>query len=379
LRVRANPNVQFKLLDTMSPSERAQMGTAAEDPELYAMLIRTGRPERVQLVSAEVALMFLSLREPGRIPQRFLDDEPAVIRLILDHILEVEKDEHWISGSGWWTFSAADGEEHPDTAATERETVRLSLAALLYGQALQLADATVLAGRLYAYNRVPCSPDWYDSLTHQTVEEYSGLSESLQKGYLGQGWYPDQDSASPWALYRSHRPGTSHHVGGTFKLYISPAVGALSEAVPAVISLLDRTRASAFKLARTSEGLLRPDKLVVYFSEFEDLHEFASRVSDRIRGLPTQPVPFTSGIDREGMVSWAMDPPSETYPVAGRERISWRIWVTDRLARALVDAQQESVPQMPPSRAAVLRIAAEGVDVKSWCPSSALMQAAVWP
>jgi hypothetical protein len=116
-------------------------------------------------------------------------------------------------------------------------------------------------------------------------------------------------------------------------------------------------------------GLLRPDKIVAYFPDFERLAKAAEAVSARLGGVPAQGVPFTSEIGGDGLLSWGMDPPaSELAAWGGRE--SWRLWLTHRLARALLAAR--SAEGLEPWRFALERVRLEGIDTASWTPAASL-------
>ncbi len=80
--------------------------------------------------------------------------------------------------------------------------------------------------------------------------------------------------------------------------------------------------------------------------------------------MPSQPVPFTGGVDAEGMLSWGVDPVGGLH--AAR---SWRLWLAARLASYLVEARAAG-DETEPWRFALDRIGLDGIDVSSWTPSS---------
>jgi hypothetical protein len=117
-------------------------------------------------------------------------------------------------------------------------------------------------------------------------------------------------------------------------------------------------------VAQKADGLCRPDKLVAYFQRLEDLHEAAARLAPLLRGVPSQPVPFTGGVDAAGLLSWGVDPADGL----GTAR-SWRLWLAGRLACYLVEAKTAG-SGTEPWRFALERIALDGISVSSWTPSS---------
>jgi hypothetical protein len=82
--------------------------------------------------------------------------------------------------------------------------------------------------------------------------------------------------------------------------------------------------------------------------------------------MPAQAVPFTGAIDDDGLVSWGMDPP-RTERVSFYQGTSWRHWITDKLAVALIAGRAGGASS--PSRFALQRVALEGIDVNSWTPN----------
>jgi len=134
-----------------------------------------------------------------------------------------------------------------------------------------------------------------------------------------------------------------------------------------------------WKIGADLAGLLRPDKIVAYFPDFDALARAAQILCERLDGLPAHGVPFTAEIGGGGLLSWGMDPPrDEALPWSGPE--SWRIWLANRLARALLDARAQTGtvetdpaplnPPLAPWRFAVERLRLEGVDTDSWTPGA---------
>ena len=84
--------------------------------------------------------------------------------------------------------------------------------------------------------------------------------------------------------------------------------------------------------------------------------------------MPVQGVPFTAEIGGEGLLSWGVDPAQERHRLAWEGPVSWRLFVTSRLARALLHARHESGPGLEPWRFALERLRLEGVDISTWTP-----------
>jgi hypothetical protein len=369
--LRANPAYELVLWDRLAPEERRALDLLLRDPDFYGVL----RPRSaegpasalgVKAVDRDTALLFLTLREPGPLPsyvQAVLGEAAGrtVARLIADGVLEIEKDGAFLCGPAALQVQGALG--------NGGRLADLSLAALRYGQALAIDDPLRLSFRLYGYNRRPLTPLWQKLLPGpEAVRAYLGIAAGgAHRKLLDRMWQPSPPSEA-WLSWQSRMAETADARGATWKLYVSPAPEALVEGFGAVLEALAAARAGQFKIGSGAAGLLRPDKIVAYFPSFERLEEAARAVESRLGGVAAQGVPFTSEIAGDGLLSWGMDPPeSERDPWGGRE--SWRLWLTHRLARALL-AARGSGEEIEPWRWAVERLRLEGIDPGTWTPAA---------
>jgi hypothetical protein len=76
-----------------------------------------------------------------------------------------------------------------------------------------------------------------------------------------------------------------------------------------------------------------------------------------------------------------MDPPRSERLLSWQEQGSWRLWVVQRLAAALIAARAAPETTMQPTtmqpwQFALARLRREGIDVDRWIPSAAIWQAA---
>jgi hypothetical protein len=156
-----------------------------------------------------------------------------------------------------------------------------------------------------------------------------------------------------------------------YKLYVSAALDALPDALPAVAEALAPVRgASGFKMARDVHGLCRPDKLVAYFTRLDDLREAAAELRERLAGCRAQGVPFTAEITADGLLSWGVDPPPDRELRAAAEPNSWRFWIVRRLAAYVADARVHDPSAQEPWLFALERLRLDGVDTDTWIPGS---------
>lgn len=251
---------------------------------------------------------------------------------------------------------------------------QLSRTAVRYGASLGMVDRRRLAMRLYLFHRLPLTRRWSLRFPDPAaVIRGWGLSGRPASAF-GDGWH--------WMAAADHRYwwSWSTHPGGPIslagKLYVSPAPDHLAPVLSTTVRALTATRSwVSLKVAADPAGLLRPDRLVCHFADPDELLGTARRLSTELASVPAHGVPFTSlparrsdggasGLaDRRGasgIVSIATDPPAD------QGRLSWRWWVSLRIADALLGTTSEDHPGEQPESAArrVLRECEELVETR---------------
>jgi hypothetical protein len=412
-RLRANPALELVLFDRLPARQRLALAGLARDPELYGVLRpRRGSGLGLQAIDRETALLFLTLARPGLLPSYVrsrLGDAgaaQALARLVADGVLEIERE------AGDFVSGAAALAVFGEARAAGGRLAELSRAALRYGQELARTlpegEALHLSYRLYGFHRLPLAPRWRRRLPDgEAVRYFLGLAAGgAWRSLLERHWrQPAAPPGEPWLRWQpaavpAARPGRPATQGGaaTYKLYVSPAPEELPERFGPVLDGLAAAGAPGFKVGATAGGLLRPDKVVAYFPSFERLAEAAAAVGERLAGTASpHGVPFTSEIAGGGLLSWGVDPlPAPGWGLDAAEgSMSWRLWLTHRLARALiagtaaaagrqaqgVEAAAAKDELLEPWRFAVERLRLEGVDTDSWTPRGSLWRQgeSAWP
>jgi len=161
--------------------------------------------------------------------------------------------------------------------------------------------------------------------------------------------------------YSFARIGVPVQLTAACKLYVSPRPEALAEAFPRVVAELARAEVRSFKVGRGIEGLLRPDKVIAYFDSGDDLAQVAAVLARVLFRCPAQGVPFTADIAGDGLLSWGVDPP------VGHAALSWRSWVTKKLAASLAGRRAMAADDSVAATLADIRVA--GVDPERWLVS----------
>jgi hypothetical protein len=376
---RANPRYELVLLDRLSAAERELLG-GLQVEDLYGVLrARNGEGLESRSVTAETALLFHSLGEPGPLPtyvQARLghDLERTVARLVLDDVLELEHDGRFVCGSAAAACVLAGRSRGGHGRIGE-----LSLTALRYGQELATAlPGHALALRLYGYGRRPFTPALAAKLPDAAaLDAFLGLQPGgLTRAALDTGWLETTSAAAGgdrvyWRSWRAR--GARDESSAAYKLYVSPALDALPQAVEAVASSLAGSRGvQAFKFGAELRDLCRADKLVVYFGRLDDLQDAAATLEQRLHACPAQGVPFTAAVTGDGLLSWGVDPPALAGD--GGEPTSWRLWVSERLAEYLAAGATST---LEPWRFALERLRLAGIDTDTWVPASGMWREAL--
>jgi hypothetical protein len=379
-RLRANPDYELLPLDRLPPSLQGLDAELAGAPDVYGIARPRGATAAgLKAVDCDTALLLLTLREPAPLPRfarlRLGHRAAAVVdALVLDGVLEVERDGTFVSGPGALD-AAPDRDRGP---APDALVPRLSHAALAYAAALDVDDVAALARRLYGYHRVPLTPAWRATLLDAAATaRWLGADDGPTAAALRRRWRANAPAAGEpaagepapyWLSWAPRRQvGDAPPPAAAYKLYVSPACDATPAAFRATVAVLARCGSPPFKVGASAHGILRPDKLVVYLSRLEEIYEVAAALAAELRGTPAHGVPFTGPIGDDGLLSWGVDPGGAESLGTG-ERQSWRSRLAARLAASLAGARALGESPAAACRYAVARVRHAGVDPDTWAP-----------
>jgi hypothetical protein len=374
-RFRTNPEYELVLFDRLLPKQQEALRELTKDPDFYGVLTpREGSTRAVKSVCRETALLWLTLSHPGPLPAYIRGPDEAecnraIARFVLDGVLEIFGDVRFVSGLEAYDLIYS---ERPGKK-TRGATSRLAQQALEYAQELDVGDSGQLSARLYFYNRLPLSPRWRRRFPdHDAVARYLGVELGGTNRHLLEAHWENIKSSASWDSWsrwqaRSARTPDPEAIKD-YKLYLSPRPDFVREALPAVFKVLREIPTHHFKFGDDALGLLRPDKIIIYFWDFETLSEAAKQIAARLAGCPAQGVPFTADITEGSLLSWGIDPPPERFSLPWQERESWRLWLTNRLATALLVAKKAQTSCLEPWRFALERLRLDSVDTETWTP-----------
>ncbi len=366
-KLRSNPLLRLVPFDRIEARERKTFEKLADEGNFYGLLMPpTSSALPIKSVSRDAALLFLTLHEPACVPHLLATlfdsgHQDRIRELVLDGVFEVEQDGRFVSGAAALELWQAEGD-----ALSVGRTAQLSASAITYAAALDGMQVPEIAARLYMYNRAPANP---------AVQRRFADDESLMS-FLADGTAVGKQLESAWVRESVHGAWlmwrrTDVPADSKFKLYMSPVLSHLPQAFQAAVDSLAKVKCAQFKIGRTAFGLLRPDKFVAYFFSLEQLQEAAELIRASASGIVAQGVPFTAGIDRDGLLSWGMDPPPLDQVLRSQQHQSWRQWVAERLAVYTV-AAKEGVPDEDVHGFVLQRVRLDGIDTTTWSPNLAI-------
>jgi hypothetical protein len=362
---RANPDYELVLFDRLSDEQKELFEALRADSDFYGILQpRPGCGLGVKSVCRDTALLFLTMQEIGELPFFVRDSKEdsnhAIARLVLDGVLTMRRGEAMVCGAAAQDILCEETEPQVETGLA-----RMSIRALEYAERLPIQDAGALSARLYFYGRIPFSPAWQSKFPDQAAVERClgigpayGFNPDLDRNWQRLPVDPANDGWIAWKSTRMKAHATRRSPG--YKLYLSPRPDHIAEAFRALVVEAAAAGSDAFKVGKDAFGLLRPDKMVAYFATFEQVAMAAERLFERLKGCPPHGVSFTAQL-ASPLLSWGMDPPGDEHVPAWMARESWRLWVTNRLAVALIAGKSWKF--------ALNRLRLEGVDTNSWTPA----------
>lgn len=377
-RIRSSPRLELRRLDELAPEQREPFRELEADESFYGLLVpRAPATISIKSVGTQTAALFRELADPAPLdPGLLADDEYRgdVIDLVLDGVLEIESDDDFVSGAEAFPILIPEPRPHGGRGSI----ARLSQEALEHASDLATSEAGALTTALYSYNRIPISRFWLARWPDRdAILAEIGAVIGPRRSFLDRFWSLVPPDRSPgWISWQSRSgPERRHrHDDVTWKLYVSPRPEHIADAFGALVRVLAEIPGAQMKIGRDAAGLLRADKLVCYFASKGELEGAANALATELRGCPAHGVPFTAGVDDDGLLSWGVDPPDSSRALSWLGRESWRLWIATRLGAALSMAK-EARTTLPPSQFAVERVRRHGVDVDTWTPGPSLWRA----
>lgn len=140
------------------------------------------------------------------------------------------------------------------------------------------------------------------------------------------------------------------------KVYVSPRAAELADVAAITARSAALHGAASFKIGGDVDGILRADKIVVYFDNAPAADAAAEQLDVALIGCAPQGVPFTGQVGDTGLVSRGQD----------QAGVSWRMLVCDLLGHAL-HACAGPEPSIV-ARQALQWAALAGLDTRTFWP-----------
>jgi hypothetical protein len=372
---RSNPDYELVEFTRLSPAVQAALVGSLTDEDCFGVLrplVDSGL--ELKVVDKDTALLFYALGHPGRLPAfvTLAADEQVnalIAELVRDEVLQIALHGGFASGA------AALDLVHERSEPLEKlgRISRISLDALRFGQRAPAKDALTLSEQLYFFNRMPVTPRWQRCFGEETaLGQFLGIDsgslatvirtelKEVDRPPVTRSWWL-------WSLREARDPGPRNVDG--YKVYVSPTLESLPDVLPAIVDVFVEKRVRLFRIGRHLANLCRADKIVAELDSVQHVEEVGRALDERLGDVPAQGVPFTADLCRDGLISWGMAPHPPPV-VAGHEYVSWRRWVTRRLASALFDARDAPRAGLEPWHIALQRVRLEGIDTDTWTPLS---------
>jgi hypothetical protein len=368
---RSNPRLKAGPLDELALDHQQFIEPSAAG-SVGAMLREGATGAFVATLDHEAAALFHGLTAPQQIPE-WLEARPSegrwrtVARLVCDQVLQVELADGSFADGVLAHDALFGNHDRPEVEDLARRIDPVSRAAIALAVGFPSASAVAIARRLYAYNSTPRTGRWDRLLGDPgATPTWLGLGSDaawlkrLRARFVEFGSRTDE---TPWLQWV--RRGANPRTSLRHKIYVSPTTEHLPEVLHGVAEVCTAMDVAAFKVGATLQGVLRPDRLVIYVPDEPAVVRMAGELSSALAGVAAHGVPFTAPLDTTGLLSWAMDPVADdgqaliANPWSWRTKVAWRL--ADSIARAAGHATDAAVTEF-----ALARLRLDGVEPVGW-------------
>lgn len=368
-RFRAGESYRLVEWNQLEDNDRSMLSNAGNAGEIYGIFkpVSSANGLMQKIAWKEQAFIFLHCKNYHQLPNYVLSQpygryENIITEMLIDHVLELQYEEDFISGPGASAMIFDNNWLTKNSLADKLST--LSANAIRYSLYLRNETAKSLGNKLYTFNVIP-----RDKNSKQYLSAAKSINDFIYSGFehsemLSKNWSLNRERKY-WFSWSRNEPlaGYEHtEVAGTYKLYLSP----IPDAVPAffniAVPVLTRSNATGFKIGQTIDGLLRPDKMIAYFNNREDLFSAAKELEVLSNDIPAHGVPFTTQLDKSGLISFGID-----HAFLKLKRgYSWRTWVTEVLAKTILQAKTENLSMEFLFQYIKARLFTERINIDKW-------------
>lgn len=360
-----NQGIDVISLESISPGPRERIGDVMRAGGLAHVVTFPGTPTFPAAgISARLAQELQRLDTPGLLSSGMIAAGFERVRdSVLSGYLGIVIEDRALCGPAALPLFEPDYEV---TARSADKNSPLSCAAVRYGAALPLADALQLSARLYFYNRLPPAPA---ILSNEAFRRYLDRVGKLSTTRNLGKFRVKSDPMNPDFLFFESKHRHVPRKSASWKLYIAPEPSALAHTFDHITSALQTENILGFKVARSVDAALRPDKIIIYGESFKSLYESGQRLLPALAGTTPHEIPFSHSILGTPLLSIGRDPDRTGPKVHCVESESWRVGICRRLATALLLSR--IIPSdVTPWHFALNRLRHHGIDPLTWKPTA---------
>ncbi|HNP24357.1 MAG TPA: hypothetical protein PKM63_18960 [Panacibacter sp.] len=366
-RFRTTESFQLTEWNQLTDNDRTMLLTVADVGDIYGLFISLSPGSTTQIIAGrESALIFLHCKDYFHLPNFVLSQpygkyENLVAELVLNDILALQYQETYISGSK--AAPLIFGSEWLERQSSPGKLSLLSANAIRYCFHLKNETVKSLGNKLYTFNVIPM-----DKSHEKYLSSVSAVSDFLfthfpENNTLSDNWTLNRERRYwfSWSRNKSIPQQKYGETVNTYKLYLSPMPEATASLFNIAVPVLTRSGAGSFKIGQTMNGLLRPDKMVAYFENRDDLLLAANELEALCANTPAHGVPFTTQFDKNGLISFGID-----FQASRKQGYSWRTWITDMLASIILQAKMENLEIDLLLEYIKVRLFIANVDISNW-------------
>jgi len=381
---RFNPVFKLTPVEELTDDQKKRFRHLISSKNCYGFLHAPREAKlTVKTVNRSFAEFLINLRKPKIIGdilasyKQGTDEEKRqlLIRLVLDSVLEVQENGEFVSGVEavnrvlLSSDDIAGGIVEDDNKNFSQVVSQKSIHFALNSAIIHPQDISFY---LYNFNRIPISLRWRQRLPDENaVAKFLNLEDSDSWHGMPEWVKPQpiriEENGEPnqfdlywrsWKL-KNRKPLKDMP---SYKVYFCPLPDELPEVFRVVREIASDSEAHAMKIGRRLTGILRPDKYIIYFTQFPPALEFAREVSKRLDSFNSQGTPFSYQVNADNpLVSMGVDPPS----ILG-ERNSWRLYITNKIALAIQGVRRTQAKEPVEYIHSYMRVL--GVDSHNWKP-----------
>lgn len=368
-RFRAGGSYELVEWNQLEDDERSMLLDVTNAGEIYGIFkpVSSNNGLMQKIAWKEQSLIFLHCKSYHLLPNYVLSQpygryENIVAGMLIDHVLEIEYGGNFISGSG--ANAMIFGNDWLIDNKLSNKLSILSANAIRYSCYLSSETAKSLGNKLYTFNAIP-----RDRNNKQYLSDSNSINAFLYSGFehsemLAKNWFLNKARKYWFSWSRAELLSGEDLIEtvDTYKLYLSPMPGAIPAFFNIAVPVLTKSNATAFKIGQTIDGLLRPDKMIAYFNNREDLFSAAKELEVLSKDIPAHGVPFTTQLDENGLLSFGID-----HAFLKLKRgYSWRTWVTDVVAKTILQAKAENLNMDFSFQYIRARLFTERINIDNW-------------